>query len=161
MAWTAPRSWVADEVVTADLMNTHVRDNLKAIGDAWTSWTPTLSQGVSTNIAKTVTYAKYVAAGKLIIATVKLAPTAAGTAGSAITITLPVTAATSAFFMGSGAYQDASPATNYPALVYLNSATTLALFRSDVSWSNAVGADPNIAVASGDTLHAWFAYEGA
>ena len=36
MAWTAPRSWVADEVVTADVMNAHVRDNLKAIGDAWT-----------------------------------------------------------------------------------------------------------------------------
>ncbi len=28
MAWTAPRTWVADEIVTAALMNTHVRDNL-------------------------------------------------------------------------------------------------------------------------------------
>ena len=28
MAWTAPRTWVANEVVTAALMNTHVRDNL-------------------------------------------------------------------------------------------------------------------------------------
>jgi hypothetical protein len=26
--WTAPRTWVAGEVVTAALMNTHVRDNL-------------------------------------------------------------------------------------------------------------------------------------
>lgn len=29
MAWSAPRTWVALEVVTAALMNTHVRDNLK------------------------------------------------------------------------------------------------------------------------------------
>lgn len=28
MAWTAPRTWIAGEVVTAALMNTHLRDNL-------------------------------------------------------------------------------------------------------------------------------------
>jgi len=28
MAWTSPRTWVVSEVVTAALMNTHVRDNL-------------------------------------------------------------------------------------------------------------------------------------
>jgi hypothetical protein len=28
MAWTAPRTWVAGETVSAALMNTHVRDNL-------------------------------------------------------------------------------------------------------------------------------------
>jgi hypothetical protein len=27
MAWTAPRTWVASELVTASLLNTHVRDN--------------------------------------------------------------------------------------------------------------------------------------
>ena len=29
MAWTTPRTWVTSEVVTASLLNTHVRDNLK------------------------------------------------------------------------------------------------------------------------------------
>lgn len=43
VAWTDPRTWVAGETVTAALMNTHVRDNLKAIGDAWTAYTPTWS----------------------------------------------------------------------------------------------------------------------
>jgi hypothetical protein len=28
MAWTAPRTWTTSEVVTASIMNTHVRDNL-------------------------------------------------------------------------------------------------------------------------------------
>ena len=31
MAWTAPRTWVTGELVTAALMNTHVRDNLLAL----------------------------------------------------------------------------------------------------------------------------------
>lgn len=33
MAWTAPRTWVTAEIVTAALMNTHLRDNLNAIGE--------------------------------------------------------------------------------------------------------------------------------
>ena len=31
MGWTSPRTWVASEIVTAALLNTHVRDNLNAI----------------------------------------------------------------------------------------------------------------------------------
>ena len=31
MAWTTPRTWVTDELVTASIMNTHVRDNLDAL----------------------------------------------------------------------------------------------------------------------------------
>lgn len=31
MAWTTPRTWQVDELVTATLMNTHVRDNLNAL----------------------------------------------------------------------------------------------------------------------------------
>lgn len=159
MAWTAPRSWVADEVVTADVMNTHVRDNLKAIGDAWTSYTPTLSQGASTNIAKTVNYAKYVAAGKLIIVSVKVSATAAGTAGSAIKLTLPVTAATTDF-LGTGLYFDSGTAT-YGATAFVDTTTTVALYRTDTNPTNYIGADPNFAVASGDVLRLYLSYEAA
>ncbi len=31
MAWTTPRTWVAEELVTAAIMNAHVRDNLNAL----------------------------------------------------------------------------------------------------------------------------------
>lgn len=31
MAWTAPRTWVAGELVTATLLNVHLRDNLDAL----------------------------------------------------------------------------------------------------------------------------------
>jgi hypothetical protein len=39
MAWTAPRTWVAGEVVTAALLNTHLRDNLLSLG-TWQTYTP-------------------------------------------------------------------------------------------------------------------------
>lgn len=32
MAWTTPRTWVTGELVTASIMNTHVRDNLSHLG---------------------------------------------------------------------------------------------------------------------------------
>lgn len=32
MAWTTPRTWVTSEVVTASIMNTHVRDNFEETG---------------------------------------------------------------------------------------------------------------------------------
>ena len=31
MAWTTPRTWVASELVTATLLNAHLRDNLNAL----------------------------------------------------------------------------------------------------------------------------------
>jgi len=31
MAWTTPRTWVTRELVTAAIMNAHVRDNLSAL----------------------------------------------------------------------------------------------------------------------------------
>ena len=31
MAWTAPKTWADDELVTANVMNTHIRDNLNAL----------------------------------------------------------------------------------------------------------------------------------
>jgi hypothetical protein len=34
MAWTAPRTWTTSEIVTASIMNTHVRDNLLETGPA-------------------------------------------------------------------------------------------------------------------------------
>jgi hypothetical protein len=31
VSWTAPRTWVTDEIVTSSLLNTHVRDNLLSV----------------------------------------------------------------------------------------------------------------------------------
>jgi hypothetical protein len=42
MAWTTPRTWVSGELVTAAMMNAHVRDNMNALGEEGT-WTPVLT----------------------------------------------------------------------------------------------------------------------
>lgn len=162
MVWTSPRTWVAGEKPSAATMNLHIRDNLKAIGDPWTSWTPTLAQGASSNISKTVNYAKYMRAGSLVIGSVKLTASAAGTSGSAITITLPVTAATTDLPCGSGFYYDTGTA-YYGSVAWLASTTTLKLFRADTAAavSVGVGSDPAIAVASTDVFYAFFTYEAA
>jgi hypothetical protein len=62
MAWTTPRSWVAGEVVTAALLNTHVRDNLTAAPRGWLGYAQvtanqsTISTEVDlTSLAVTVT----------------------------------------------------------------------------------------------------------
>lgn len=33
MAWTTPRTWAVGEAITADLLNTHLRDNLSELKD--------------------------------------------------------------------------------------------------------------------------------
>jgi hypothetical protein len=39
MTWTNPKTWAVDELVTADLMNTHLRDNLAHLYEAMRSYT--------------------------------------------------------------------------------------------------------------------------
>lgn len=78
MAWTAPRTWVTGEVVTAALLNTHMRDNLnflKTVGgltkltqvaataDLSLSTTPTDVTGATTSHTTTIANATVVAIG--------------------------------------------------------------------------------------------------
>lgn len=56
MSWTAPRTWVAGETVTAAIMNTHVRDNLLAIAPppmffGWQNTGQNLTTSVTTAVA--------------------------------------------------------------------------------------------------------------
>lgn len=136
---------------------------------SFVSFTPTLAQGVSTDIAKTVTYAKYCRTGKLVTGNIKVASTAAGTSGSAVTLTLPVTASTSGLIVGTGSYFDTGTA-EYRGAVYLQSTTTLSLIPVDAASANpstnnlalGVGTIPAaFAVASGDIFNVSFNYEAA
>ena len=49
MAWTAPRTWVTAEVVTAALLNTHVRDNLLQTAPALVTTKGDLVGGTAAN----------------------------------------------------------------------------------------------------------------
>lgn len=49
MAWTSPRTWVSGEVVTAALMNTHLRDNMLGANT-------TVTNGTNVDASGTVAY---------------------------------------------------------------------------------------------------------
>lgn len=167
MAWSTPATWVAGAVLTAAQLNAQLRDNLNAAFplavDAWTAYTPTLTQ--SATVTKTVTYAKYQRVGRLIVVQGNLAVTGAGTAANAVTVGLPVTAAVGGFMVvGSGYIQDASAgAVNYSGIAVLASTTTMV-------FANAQGAATNgllgvggfaAALAAGDVVTYAATYESA
>lgn len=86
MAWTAPRTWTAGETVTATLLNTHLRDNLKALGDPWTSYTPTLT-GMS--LGNGTVSARYILAGHTLFLRIRIAAGTTTTFSGSVTISLP------------------------------------------------------------------------
>jgi hypothetical protein len=152
VAWTDPRTWVAAEAVTATLMNTHVRDNLKAIGDAWTTYTPTTTGLTLGN--GTVT-AAYTQSGKLVQFRIKF--TLGSTSVMATpTFTLPATAfATRSFTFAAGAF-DTSASDHY-GLSALNTTTTV-FFRNG---STALSSTVPFTWATGDELYVSGTYEAA
>lgn len=125
-------------------------------GPTTQTWTPTVAQGVSTNINKTVNLADFIQIGPLVFAWVQITATAAGTAGSAITLTLPVNSAFTGI-VGTGRYIDSGTAT-YKAICVIESATTMALIRTDDTNNTRIGANPNIAVANNDIWGAVICY---
>ena len=77
----------------------------------------------------------------------------AGTAGSAITVTSPLTIRGygNGLEIGVGRFTDLGTA-NYNAICYADSAGKIELRRTDTTPTGYIGADPNIAAASGDTI---------
>lgn len=124
---------------------------------AWTTYTPTLTQ--SGSVTKTVTYAAYSRVGRTITFAVDLAATGTGTGANAVTVSLPVTAASSgAVPCGSGWIYDASVTTNYKGIAYLVTTTTVALVGNG---GNLGASEFTAALASGDAVRISGSYEAA
>jgi hypothetical protein len=129
-------------------------------GGSWTTFTPQIDQ-VTTNIAKTVTYSRYGRWGRMIVFNFRMALTAGGTAGTAIEVTLPVTAAIGeGASCGAGRVYDLSTTTSYGGAWRIVS-TTRMWFSGDWSAGTGWGNAPNIALASGDILEGSITYEAA
>lgn len=165
MAWTAPRTWVSGEVVTAALMNAHLRDNLLEIGNpsaAWTAFTGTvgLTQGVS--LSTSTLTADYSQSGKRVQGNVYGAISSAGTAAQQIQATLPVSPRrnSSPFTIGTFTYLDSSAGTFYTGSVaFLGTGAQCRFFVN--AQSDVFGKTPAVTAASGDVLAFSFAYEAA
>jgi hypothetical protein len=157
MTWTSPRTWVTSEVLTAALLNTHLRDNLlelNSTASAWTAYTPTL-----TNWAPGIDIARYKQIGKTVH--VEWVFGCTGASSGTMVVSLPVTAhGSTATFNGSvghGFASDASTGATDVTSVYLASSTTVN-FNSN---AGVYGASiPWVWVAS-DRLRAHLTYEAA
>ena len=88
MTFTIPPTFVAGNQFDAADLNQYVRDNFKALGDAWQSYTPTI--GGWTLVNGTLV-GKYMQTGKLVIGRVEYTVGASDTKAGTITITPPVT----------------------------------------------------------------------
>ena len=126
-------------------------------GGAWTSFTPVLTQ--SSAVTKTVSWSRYARFGRLIIWSFGITATGAGSAGNAITLSLPATAAASVnIIIGSGNITDAS-VDEYNGAWKMASTTAIGLTQS--ASANFVGVTPSFALANTDSLEGFVIYEAA
>ncbi len=157
MAWTDPRTWVASEVVSASIMNTHVRDNFKAIGDAWASYTPTLSNWTLVNGTLT---GKYLQAGKLVIGKLTYTVGSTDTKSGGPVFSLPVTKAadTGGMCIGEAFLNDISVPTRAYRRVIQSSTSAFFLAADD---DTRLSPTAPWTWATGDIIVATFSYEAA
>jgi len=133
MAWTSPRTWVAAEKPTAATLNTHIRDNFKAIGDAWTaygsgaSWTST---GTAPSLGNGTWNGKYIQAGKFVRFRIVLTMGSTTTFGTGTySLALPVAAASDIgrLLIEGNARDDSATGDFWCGGLIVNSATTLSM----------------------------------
>lgn len=135
MAWTNPRTWLAGETVTAALLNVQIRDNLKALGDPWTAYTPSwTADGTNPSLGNGTLSGRFMQAGKLLHWRISLTMGSTTTFGSgAWLFSLPTTLAVPTNMpIGDCVALDASPINRKGGAVYVVNATTLGvLMHSD------------------------------
>jgi hypothetical protein len=150
-----PFPFVAGSVLEAAQLN--------GIGEAWTSYTPTVTQGVA--VTATVNEARYARVNKIVIVKAHLSLTSAGTASSVIVCSLPTglnAVNTTGVFRptaGLGLFYDTSTTTQY--LLGCQASAGGMQFVSDVVGGNNFGATPAVTIANGDFLAFTITYEVA
>ncbi len=97
MAWTTPRTWVTDEVPTAAILNTHIRDNFNTLGPVISGYIDSggnISYGTGFSASRTatgrytITFSVTYAASPIVIATV----VTSGSGTEILTINTPTAA---------------------------------------------------------------------
>lgn len=114
---------------------------------SWVVHTPTLTQGASTNIAKTVTYSKYLRAGDSYTWVFSITSTGTSTVTAAVTLSTPITPVASNLHVGTGDVVDAN-VQNYIANVVTG--PSVVEFQISNAGGLFVGANPAFQVAPGD-----------
>jgi len=142
--WTA--GTISGQVLTAATLNT--------IGAVTVDYTPTLTQGVA--VTKTVLQARYFQFQKFVVGQMILNCTSAGTAGSVLSVGLPISARAVNSMTAFGYIYDANTNVMYNVVGYAATGTTLNFFYQT---GNAFGVSPAVTIANGDQISLNFSYE--
>lgn len=129
---------------------------------AWTNYTPTLSQNGT--VSKTVTTARYRRLDDIVFVEIDLTVTATGSAGHQIIVGLPLTASLddNNALAGGGFFYDSSATDRYMAGIRNLSSSTFGLQPGNATAGNVLGvAGFTGALGSGDTINASFWYRAA
>lgn len=130
------------------------------IDAAYAAYDVTISQGGARTTSSEE--ARYVQVGKKVHCFGRAVISAAGSAGSSLTISLPVAAAGLDRVAGSGMFYDASADDMYALVARVSSTTTtIDFFTTTTVGGNAFGNQPSLAVASGDSIQWSVTYEAA
>ncbi len=129
MVWTSPRTWVAGEKPSAATMNLHIRDQFQAIGDAWTSYTPTTT---NVTLGNGTLASAYMQAGKLTSFRIKLTFGSTSAITGAPTFTLPSSATAARTVTCAALFFDSSATATVGGWAF-NSTINQLLLRNDAS----------------------------
>lgn len=145
-------SFVAGQVLTAAELN--------AAG-TYSTYTPSFTQSAA--ITKTTNWARYSQFNDIVIASIKLTASSAGTANNPIVIGLPVNASSNNFVMGTAIFTDTI--NNYSLTAVYNSTSTISFIdMSSVRAANLrVGETSGgfMTIASGHIFYVHLMYEAA
>lgn len=165
MAWTDPKTWIANVALSAAELNQHLRDNLKAIGDPWQSYTPSwTSSGTNPSIGNGSIVGAYSQAGKLVNFRAQVTIGTTTTFGTGVYFLTTPVAVLPFRWMFTGAVRDTSPLVTYAALGECTSGQSIALRVMPSTAGNsltAMGQGTPITLASGDSFVISGSYEAA
>lgn len=158
-SYSVPPTWTPGAPLTADELNTYIRDNLTHLTEVQ-DWSPTLRQ--PSVVSRTLSTGRYWRTGKRVHGVCFLSATSAGTSGNSIVATLPAEAAANWATLspiGTGWVYDVSTATFYQGAALLASSTTVGVrINGEPGF---VGGTPSFALASGDLFAVSIDYEAA
>lgn len=154
----APASWGLQVNANFDA----VYDDVLAKLGQWTTWTPTITQAGS--ISKTMFYGRYIKLGRIVICQAIMSITGSGSSATAITVSVPVTAAYGGNLpCGSGFFYEATGNVSYPLTTLLKTTGTFGFYTTtnSISQLGETGSASNVALASGDSINLFATYEAA
>lgn len=160
-AITLPTAGMSAYLTTPKQETVHDGTGWTIMSEPTQTYTPQIDQGATTNIAKTVTQARYKRADGWIQGALRITMSGAGTAGSAVTVTAPIAPNVSdgnIYIVGTGYYNNTTGTLQYATIVSLVNGK-FQFIRADTNPSNYIGADPSTALASGHVLSFSFEYE--